>query len=174
MTDKREELIEEAAKAMYVASFGHAPSWEPSEKAEWCLVAREALKVFEQSHTPTIDERESLARAQWNDPMNVITWDELTEKAERDEADYREIRQYALNAAERGIAAGFRRTVQGEPTDAPRLPEYLCPKCGWHLSSHARSQYGLDCPWGQSPAARSGLLAALRAAAATQTGENRG
>lgn len=48
------------------------------------------------------------------------------------------------------------------------VPQGLCAKCGWHLSSHARSMYGRDCPGGQSPAARSGQLSLLRAAAVAE------
>jgi hypothetical protein len=34
-----------------------------------------------------------------------------------------------------------------------------CPQCGWHVSSHGLSCYGLDCPGGGwSPAAREGRL----------------
>lgn len=78
--------------------------------------------------SPSNDEREALARAQWDDPVNVITWDELTAKAERDEGDYREVREYALEAAGRGIAAGFRRPVSPEPNvEEPDLPSGHAP-----------------------------------------------
>lgn len=36
-----------------------------------------------------------------------------------------------------------------------------CSRCGWALSGHARSQYGLDCPWGVSPAKRAGHIGVL-------------
>jgi len=86
------------------------------KRAEW---ENGALDLLISKREPVAEgEREALARAQWDDPVNVITWDELTEKAERDEADYREIRQYALDAAERGIAAGFRRIEQGKVNEA--------------------------------------------------------
>ena len=39
-----------------------------------------------------------------------------------------------------------------------------CDHCGWSLSSHGRSQYGLDCPWGISPAAKRGHLRIVRRA----------
>lgn len=50
-----------------------------------------------------------------------------------------------------------------EPTDeevATFTAEHpdLCPRCGWALSSHGRSQYGLDCNGSQSPAAKAGYL----------------
>ena len=41
------------------------------------------------------------------------------------------------------------------------LRDYECPICGWHVSSHGLSGYGLDCPPGigeRSPAAREGRL----------------
>lgn len=35
------------------------------------------------------------------------------------------------------------------------LREYECPGCGWHISSHSISSYGLDCTSGTtSPAVR--------------------
>lgn len=39
-----------------------------------------------------------------------------------------------------------------------------CHRCGWSLTSHGRSQYGLDCPWGTSPAAKAGHLRIVRLA----------
>jgi NTP pyrophosphatase (non-canonical NTP hydrolase) len=44
----------------------------------------------------------------------------------------------------------------------PRYPN-CCYLCGWNISSHAISQYGLDCPGGTSPAAAAGHLAVRRA-----------
>lgn len=40
----------------------------------------------------------------------------------------------------------------------PALTAEECPICGWHVSSHSVGTYGLDCPWGDSPAANKGLL----------------
>jgi hypothetical protein len=79
--------------------------------------------------SPSGDECEALARAQWDDPVNVITWDELTAKAERDEGDYREVREYALEAAGRGIAAGFRRPASPSSDEREALINY-CPEHG--------------------------------------------
>lgn len=103
------------------------------------------------------DEREALARVQWTDPLNVITWDELTEKAGRDEGDYREIRDYALAAAGRGIAAGFIRHAQGGPSDA-------------EVRAGALAMYGLA-PHLSMSGARDLARVALRAASAVRGGE---
>lgn len=43
----------------------------------------------------------------------------------------------------------------------PRHPG-CCHRCGWHVSSHLVSSYGLDCPLGASPAAQAGHLPAKR------------
>lgn len=61
----------------------------------------EILAVFEQAHSPTDDEREALAEVL--DGVDIIR-----EKGET--------RRYALRQADAALAAGFRRTVQGEPT----------------------------------------------------------
>lgn len=123
MTDN-EKLIEEAAKAIYEAQV---------EESTCGDLARAALAVFEKAHTPTDDERGALARAQWDTPVNVITWDELTEMAESGDGDYRETRDYALAAAGRGIAAGFRRSVVPEASTECTCANTL----GWHA---------IDCP----------------------------
>lgn len=39
-----------------------------------------------------------------------------------------------------------------------RVKDEECPRCGVHASSHGVSSYGLDCPWGVSPAAKEGRL----------------
>jgi hypothetical protein len=39
-----------------------------------------------------------------------------------------------------------------------------CERCGWSLSSHGHSQYGVDCPWGRSPAFDRGHLRIVRRA----------
>lgn len=39
-----------------------------------------------------------------------------------------------------------------------------CHRCGWSLSSHGRSLYGLNCPWGVSPAGKAGHLRIVRRA----------
>ena len=66
----REELIEEAAKAMHRAVYGGSITWPDTGKHirdQWMAVARPALAVFEQAHTPTDDElldtyRDAVAR----------------------------------------------------------------------------------------------------------------
>ena len=96
MTDKREDLIEEAAKALHRAAWG-AEIAEPADldyMAEMRRQAQMVLAVFEQARTPTDDEREALLTA--IDPSR------------------RRIAA-ASRAADRILAAGFRRTVQGEP-----------------------------------------------------------
>jgi len=61
MTD-REKLIEEAAKAILVASHGEDyDEWESSlERELYRKRARAALAVFDKAHTPTDDERQQL------------------------------------------------------------------------------------------------------------------
>ncbi len=39
-----------------------------------------------------------------------------------------------------------------------------CRRCGWSLSSHHLGEYGLNCPWGASPASANGHLRIVRRA----------
>lgn len=113
MTDtSKQELIEEAAKALYRANWGDEFTFE-EDREHWVNQARAALAVFEQAHTPTDDEREALAKV-------VAKADEETLDYERRLPDYYSDESwegYRLHA-DHILAAGFRRTVQGEPTDA--------------------------------------------------------
>lgn len=101
----REELIEQA-DALYDAIGARVFREEFRE----LYVSR-----FEQAHTPTSDERESLA-----------TWDidamieGLRSAADSPKGQVAIARQRLVEAAEaiEALAAGFRRTVQAEPTTA--------------------------------------------------------
>lgn len=112
MTDRnREELIEKAAKAIHDAHMpttGVTPPWE-REQEVWRETyrdfARAALAVFEQAHAPTSDQREALRDA--FDEMHRITEGGCDTRGE--------------DVADMVITLGFRRTVQGEPTDAQVL-----------------------------------------------------
>lgn len=189
MTSKREDreaLIEEAADAI--------------ERTPWRLgttlrthrldTARNVLAVFEQAHTPTDDEREALIEeATWV----LIDWDtDIVDRGVRDE-HYRERRA----DVERVFPILFRRPVQGEPAtrtavelevpgDAPtgvavqgeptaettRAVAKAINVEGWTAEGgeHEPGCFCEDCERVCTPIA----LAALRAAAAGQGGENRG
>ena len=54
------------------------------------------------------------------------------------------------------LAEQLRKELAAE-WDDPRYPN-CCPRCGWSVTSHGVSSYGLDCPWGTSPAAQAGHL----------------
>lgn len=102
MTNKREELIEKAAKAIEKVPY-HA--WHDVTREGAREIARAALAVFEQSHTPTNDEREALLSV-------IISAPESGDALHVSEAE--RVRDAVL-------AVGFRRPVQGEPTDAQVL-----------------------------------------------------
>lgn len=96
MTNKREEMIEEAAKAMWEVKYGDVPPDVVPERTEVMQMARAALAVFEQSHTPTNDER-----------CRVIA-DMLRFQFMPDA-----VREYLTSYLEAGEP--LRRPVQGEP-----------------------------------------------------------
>lgn len=115
----REELIEEAAKAIWIAKNEITDrEWADSAWAELTMPddwnhealdaldeARAALAVFEQAHTPTDDEREALANLIRRDFYRV---DGLPDDEDRAIADV-------------VLEAGFRRTVQATtPTEDER------------------------------------------------------
>ncbi len=187
MTDKREELIEEAAKAM--RDTGQLGGRNP----DVYKLAEAALAVFEQAHTPTDDEREALIAEA--DEL-VATWDQRGSWAP----------DSPVGLVMR-FASYLRRTVQGEPSAT-------CPKCGTAVTDQTPSTFytshdetcggALEEPQGEpsdaaiiaglraffdyenkKPVPNSWALSywgpsaeqmrrALRAAAATQEGENRG
>lgn len=113
MTSKREDreaLIEEAAKAMYFEDCGVAALEDDAEPFR--EMARVALGVFEQAHTPTDDEREASIEevaAAFQQHEGAPTW-----------KDNPVARDAALRWHMRGFKDGLnaRRPVQGEPTDA--------------------------------------------------------
>lgn len=77
--------------------------------------------------TPTDDEREALARALWENPINVITLDELNHRADADELDYAETRDYLYTQVDAALPL-LRRTEVPEPSTEP----------GW---SHPEAMY---------------------------------
>jgi hypothetical protein len=141
-----EKLIEEAAKAVYNndPSWGyvyeddhseHAADWEDlgdDLRDKFRTIASGVLAVFGKAHTPTDDEREALFRA-----LDGLVPDGI---------DHRD----AVDAV---LAAGFRRTAQGEPTDA-QVEAALVAYWG-----------AMNVDWYGS---RTGMRAALRAAAAIE------
>lgn len=115
----REELIEEAAKALFVGGDGLDSS--PETRAIWEPRIRAALAVFEQARTPKVIERHDLVMPICEDTPT----DDEREALALLLAKLREARHpEGLDAwssdgiAHAILAAGFRRTVQGEPTDA--------------------------------------------------------
>ena len=107
----REELIEEAAKAIQSAhhpTTGAIPGWYSEEDAwreTYRAFSRSALAVFEKAQAPADDEREALARL-------------MCEK--EDSGSYSEDEgtcSWHFELADAVLAAGFRRPAQGEPTE---------------------------------------------------------
>lgn len=109
----REELIEEAAKAMWRSNRPSSlnedqwdATWDTSVYAYKAL-SLAALAVFEQAHTPTTptdDEVHMLG--------DLIEHVQTTWEADRDQY----IEPLADFTARGILAAGLRRTVQGEPS----------------------------------------------------------
>lgn len=124
MTDKREELIEAAKRAIsdYDIAKARHVSVAPDRLA---ILLAEFVAVFEQAHTPTCTCRKALGSHAINCPSfeqaHTPTDDEREAYAIQDAvdwwADYEAEPRIARNAFRRGFdaAAGFRRTVQGEP-----------------------------------------------------------
>lgn len=103
--EEREALIEKAAMAINSVRWNHALPHANRGGVNWtdADLARAAFAVFEQAHTPTGDERDDL--------IALL------------------LRSREWNVADRAdaiLAAGFRRTVQGDPTAA--LSDYLRTK----------------------------------------------
>ena len=162
----REELIE-AARVAYVEAWeakrkeiGRGIA-EPGAKSRAGIQA--ALAVFEQAHTPTTptdDEREAL--------IDVMVMTKLSDYAATDMSTIHQ----AVDAI---LAAGFRRTVQGEPTDAQ--VEHMRRVLNDADIDYSAREQRADAGGGEmEPGDWFTFLAraALRAAAATQEGENRG
>ena len=114
MTTDREKLIEEAAKAIYNddPAWGyvyeddhgeHGAPWDhlgDDLHEKFRSLAKGALAAFEQASTPSDDEREALAEA--FDEMHRITEGGCDTRGE--------------DVADLVLRAGFRCTVQGEPS----------------------------------------------------------
>lgn len=127
MTDKREELIEEAAKAI-LDEAGVLPSERYDEM--WELArrdARAALAVFEQAQAQTEAHEKPFDTSpervkNGGDSSHVTPTDDEREAAFKAVAVARECTdggcQEDRRVANTLLAAGFRRTVQGEPANA--------------------------------------------------------
>ena len=102
--DEREALIEKATLAM-IERYAEPPHGEWS----WSDMARAALAVFEKAHTPSDDEREALARA--IDPIGYTG-------------------AFAGRAADRALAAGFRRSEVPEPSAEDAFAPGECTGAG--------------------------------------------
>lgn len=103
----REQLINEAraALAQYEGTRS-TPRAERVNARDLAVVVRDMLAVFEEAHTPIDDEREALA--------DLILSMGLAADADDD-------RYVAEQTADRILAAGFRRTVQGDHYDEGTL-----------------------------------------------------
>lgn len=144
--NQRKQLIEDAAKAID-EKLGY------QSRTDWAylsvVAAEAAFAVFEGAYTPTDDEREAL---DWRLEQALILlgfmapWQVSMEQIQG-------VREHLTSA--RRIAAGFHRTVQGEPSDA----QVSAGLDAWFLSSRE--------------SLRESMRAALRAAAETG-GEHRG
>lgn len=128
----REELVEEAAKAMLMVpqegvSVEYAWSVQFDEVREELIAqARAALAVFEAAQAPTGDEREELIGLQLASYSKRMS-DGYTSSIIRSNEE----------AAEIVLDAGFRLPVQGEPTDARWIDE-IETKALAQVASNAR------------------------------------
>lgn len=122
-----EKLIEEAAKAIYDAS------WQGFEGEVFSDVyARIAFAVFEKALTPTDEEREALAKL-----IDEIDSAWLTGE---DRSPYPS--EMAHELSRRGVR--FRRTEAPEPTEGEGQG-WVCLKCGG--SAHEHSLETSTCIW---------------------------
>ncbi|MDA4893284.1 hypothetical protein PFZ55_41130 [Streptomyces sp. MS2A] len=103
----REQMIDDAATAGARAMRG-ATAHVGLRDREF---AAAALAVFEEAHAPTEDEREALARTIWN-----------ADNLER------AVLEDAKAIADAILAAGFRRTVQGEPSERSSFDAFGEPR----------------------------------------------
>lgn len=156
---KRAQLIEKAAKAM--ADANPEAEWEDlsaTERGWYRRDARAALAVFEEAHAPTpcpvchradgshkLDcrpqNRRDAAHAPTDDEREALgqaLWDALRAKINRPPNP-----GMVEHLRDRILAAGFRRTVQGEPTErlmqAPEIQavrEYLEQLEDWEAQDH--------------------------------------
>lgn len=127
----REELIDLRKQIQKVVEDGRA---FPAD-----VLSAQIVLVFEQAHTPNDDEREAL--------------DYAIRCAIPTDLDYRPLWKLIRAIQDAVIAAGFRRTVQGEPTDAQVRAVWDALGAGVTIALEYEE-----------------LRAALRAAATTQTG----
>ena len=146
--DKREALIEEAAKALAGltdAEWDIATAEGTDHLAGYFEAAEQVLAVFEAAQKPTTDEREHMAQ--------VIRNAEASGPV------------FASTLADVILAAGFRRPVQGEPTDA----QVRASLHAFYAIRHPMFAPGELEDYGKH------MVRAMRAAlrAAFQTGENR-
>ncbi|MBS0231768.1 MAG: hypothetical protein JSS52_11505 [Proteobacteria bacterium] len=96
----RKELIEKAVKRAHT-EWDRIQNWDRDDRRTYAeVVVDSALAVFEEAHAPTDDEHAALVH---------VLWDQVPE--DWDENDIGIL-------ADAVLAAGFHRTVQGEPSDA--------------------------------------------------------
>lgn len=135
-------------------------AWTNAEVLE---MLTEVVGLFEQAHTPTDDEREAIIDALLDELG--WEWDEVPEE------HIPSSRAILGDMADRvlAVSAGFRRPVQGEPTDAQVLAA---------LNAEGKSTHVARRPFNPAPDLSyyaiehvEAMRAALRAA--FQTGENR-
>lgn len=180
----REELIEEAAKAIWDEDSDIPEHWDNKNVVEWereeyRRMARAALAVFEKAHAPADDYPDAEGLAALRNPAPTDDERETLRIAELDarQAAYRKHRddfyvdhesapEIASNSFFDGwdaaVGTGFRRskvpTPQGEPSDAQVEVAYQ----SWRQASvrdavHTESPRDMERAW---------IRAALRAAAA--------
>ena len=131
-------------------------------------MARSAFAVFEQAHTPTDDEREALDAA-LVERITQIVQEDVSIGVYAGVARVTNPRGAAIK-----IVRAVRRTVQGEPTDAQVLAalnaeaKVIGQLAGYDSGPDTET---LD-HWHPGNIERTRAI--LRAAAATQEGENRG
>ena len=183
MTDKREELIEEAAKAMYSPTLWGTV--DEHTRAHYRHLAASALAVFEQAHTPTDNEQAIIRKVR-----EFATKERDSIRGQYGAGSPRYLAYADACDDILGILDDLspypdaRRTMQGEPTDAQeseiaasaldRIAAEFAKTEGLGLTSDALWWWAW---FGESLGDKASMLraeaAALRAAAATQTGENR-
>ena len=180
-SSNREQLIEKARVAYveaWEAENARIENWDRDSRGKHTRSRagiEAALAVFEEAHTPKVierhDEREPLA-----------TWDVdgmiegLRSAADSPKDQVAITRQRLLEAAEaiETLTAGFRRTVQGEPTDAQVLAALNARELSVReRSGNARHFNPAPDLSYYSEGNVADMRAALRAAF-NETGENRG
>lgn len=109
-----EEAIEEAAKAIWETRLVVVDDdlWErlDGSKSDYVREARAAFAVFEKANAPTGDEREALAC--------ILDGNQVP-------PSFPNAQEFWADEVDAILAAGFRRTVQGEPSGIPFYGEKM-------------------------------------------------